>query len=635
MYEKLITKMKLHFGDESLIMYSKSCDYYQINPINDDDIKMYYKYLISNEVPNTKNVINDMACCLYYLSKYDEEYQKKFCNLVISKIDLNDLINDQHLILIYNIIEFEDQYLKSKKEKLEYLLEYLERFSAYPKNRTNYLLYEYYIGILQLNIGNTTEAKNKYLEFIPKYFEEIIDNNKENKYTLYIQLRNDLLNIRIIKINQGDDYNQTKIFLNELYERIKNENQALAVEIGFELYETYLKQNRYMDCIHLLTNMKATLKKKLLTGTRMDNAIDFYLAIVSRIGYIGTLINDKPSIETSIKKISKSLAMMNNYSEIDKEKNKTFVTAYSLILAILKINNRENKDDPKKIAADFQSYFLPDLKQASRKKFNNKFIVNKSNFFDFVINFDIINNMELEVDEFWKKNIYEPLDQIVTGSNPLEHKYVIPFILSVHNKINHLTELYCTEGNKQTYKKKIIELAEKVIAYLTNYGQDEILFQTQFLKGIIINIISSYGHIYLDSKEYNNLKTVIMLIDNLDKIYKFTEKTPSYELIFKLKGDYWLFGNLKNYDASINYYGKALKLFPEKHPKRPIIYFNLGYAYYLRDDKKMALTQLNKCVIEFLSLDKNKCPFDFYFRESIMEKKINIAKKIINYLSDN
>jgi hypothetical protein len=216
MYEKLITKMKLHFGDESLIMYSKSCDYYQINPINADDIKMYYKYLISNEVPNTKNVINDMACCLYYLSKYDEEYQKKFCNLVISKIDLSDLINDQHLILIYNIIEFEDQYLKSKKEKLEYLLEYLERFSAYPKNRTNYLLYEYYIGILQLNIGNTTEAKNKYLEFIPKYFEEIIDNNKENKYTLYIQLRNDLLNIRIIKINQGDDYNQTKIFLNEL-----------------------------------------------------------------------------------------------------------------------------------------------------------------------------------------------------------------------------------------------------------------------------------------------------------------------------------------------------------------------------------------------------------------------------------
>ena len=139
MYNKLISKMKSHFGEESLIMYSKSCDYFQINPIKKEDIQMYYEYLMSDYVKTENNTINDLSCCLYYLSKYSKDYLDKFTTLIIEKLDINeDRINDDTLVLIYNTIEFDEQYLKSDRIKLEYLLSYLERFSTHPKSRTNF-----------------------------------------------------------------------------------------------------------------------------------------------------------------------------------------------------------------------------------------------------------------------------------------------------------------------------------------------------------------------------------------------------------------------------------------------------------------------------------------------------------------
>ena len=170
MYNKLISKMKSHFGEESLIMYSKSCDYFQINPIKREDIQMYYEYLMSDLIKTEKKAINDLSCCLYYLAKSNKEYQEKFTSQIIERIDINeDKINDDTLVLIYNIIEFDEQYLKSDRIKLEYLLSYLERFSTFAKSRTNFLLYKYYRGILKLNLGDPQSANSEYLEIVMSY----------------------------------------------------------------------------------------------------------------------------------------------------------------------------------------------------------------------------------------------------------------------------------------------------------------------------------------------------------------------------------------------------------------------------------------------------------------------------------
>ena len=637
MYNKLISKMKSHFGDESLIIYSKSCDYYQINPIKKEDIQMYYDYLMSDIKSNNNDqkTINDLSCCLYYLSKYNKDFQDKFTSQIIEKIDINnDAINDDMLILIYNIIEFDEQYLKSEKLKLEYLLKYLERFSIHPKSRTNFLLYKYYRGCLKLNLGDLALANSEYLEIVMAYSDEIISANKENKYTLFIKLKNDLLNVRITKISMGDDIHQTRIFLKELYDRTKNENQFLAIKIGFELYDIYLKENKYNDCIDILINMRTILKKRLLTGIKMNCAIDFYMAIVSRLGYIGILTNNKASIENSIKKLSKSIDMFNRNTDENKDKSNILKTAYSFLLILLKINNCEKVDKQKEIASNFKSCFLPDLKKAQANKFNNQFIINDSNFYDCIVNLNIINSQDYDVDSFLKKEIYLPMLKTVSQNNPLENKFIMIFILNVHNYINQFSEIYCTEdSNKDTYKKKIKNLCEITISYIRNYGSDSAIVHTQFVKGCLINIFSAYGNLLLNNKEYNQLKNLVKFIDNLSKTIKFNDSTPSYELIYKIKGDFWLFNTLKDINASISFYDKSLKIMPNNHPKRPVILFNIGYCYYLTKDKRKAVDYLNRCINEFNNIEQNRSPFAFYHRANVMNQKVKIAKSMINLLN--
>ena len=635
-YDNLNSKMRAHFGKESLIIFSKSCDYYRINQIKKDDIQMYYQYLMSNNLQKEDRTINDIACCLYYLSKDNEEYQRKFVSLIIEKLNItSDQINDQTLVLIYNVIEFDEQYLKSTKNKIQYLLDYMERFSSHPKSRTNYLLFKYYRGCLKLNLGDIESANLEYLETVTGYTDEIIMQNKETKFSLYIKLKNDLLNVRIIKITQGDDIRQSRIFLKELYERTIKENISLAFIIGFELYDIYLKENKYNECLEILLNMKNLLKKKLLAGMKMNNAIDFYLAMLSRLGYVSILTNNKNTIESTIKKLTKKFPMFSQFNEPTNNKNQIFKNAYSFILAILKINNKEKVEKQKEIAANFKSYFLPDLNSIKNNNFKNQFIINESNFYNCVVNLDIINNMDYETETFWKKNVYEPLLSVVSQNNPLQHSAVITFILSIHKQINHLIESYCTDCYKDSYKNKIIELSEKTLAYIKNYYNDELFLHTQFVKGALIDIISAYAHIFLYNKEYNKMKNVVMFFDELNKVLKFNENTPSYELICKIKGDYWLFSNYKDIKASLVFYDKALQLLPNHHPKRPIILFNMGYCHFVNDNKKMAIEYLNRCVNEFNSVDLTNSTFHFYCRPNALSKKVNVAKRMISLMLEN
>ena len=635
----IIPKIKSHFGKESLLVYGKSCDYYQIDLISKEDIEIYYKYLMSNQEERNKRDLVDISCCLYFLSKNDKYYQDLFVSYIIEHIDIGtDPINDETLFLIYNIIEFDEQYLKSDKDKLVYLLTYLERFSALPKSRTNFLLFKYYRGCLKLNLGDYESAYSENLEFVTFYADEIILANKENKYTTFIKLKNDLLNIRISKVTQGDDINQISLLLKELYDKTKNENQIMSMKIGFEIYDCYLKNNKYEECNKILEDMRGILKKRLLTGIKMNNSIDYYLAILSRISYIGTLRNDKPSIEVCIKKILKSLPLFqNNYnSNSNKEKGEILKNAYLFLLTVLKINIKEKVTNSNETADKFKSYFLPDLNKLQNKKFNN-YIINESNFNDIIVNLNIINKTDNETNNFYNNNIYFPMLNAINQKKTLQNNSVITFILSVHNLINQYSESYCTGKllDKDKYKNNIIDLTQKTLEFVKKICSDENIFQTEFIKGALINIISSYAHVFLYNKDYDKIKKLIKTIDDLNGILKFNAQTPNYELLCKIKGDFWLFSSLKDIKASLSFYEKAIKLFRNNHPKKPIILFNMGYCYYLNQNKKKAVEYLNKCIEEFNNVEKNPSSFEFYHRSNVINHKINVAKNMINLLTQD
>ena len=134
------------------------------------------------------------------------------------------------------------------------------------------------------------------------------------------------------------------------------------------------------------------------------------------------------------------------------------------------------------------------------------------------------------------------------------------------------------------------------------------------------------------NKNYEKLKNLVKLIDDFNKILKFNENTPSYELICKIKGDFWLFSSMKDINASLSFYDKANKIMPNYHPKKPILLFNMGYCHFLNNDKKKAIDFLNRCINEFNNAEQNRNSFDFYYRPNAMNQKVKIAKKMINLL---
>ena len=197
MYSRLIDKMTRFFSEVGSIMYSKACKYSGLYQITKDDILMYYN------VPNTENVIfppklsvnNHIACCLFYLAKDNGSYKEKFIEKYLRTINSANLkINEENLVLIFNIIEFDKSYLNSKPENISFLYQLLKNFSNFPTNFEHYLLYKYFRGYTKFRIGDIQNANKENLEIVA----ELPDNWKSKFYLKYIKLRNDLLKINII-----------------------------------------------------------------------------------------------------------------------------------------------------------------------------------------------------------------------------------------------------------------------------------------------------------------------------------------------------------------------------------------------------------------------------------------------------
>ena len=124
-------------------------------------------------------------------------------------------------------------------------------------------------------------------------------------------------------------------------------------------------------------------------------------------------------------------------------------------------------------------------------------------------------------------------------------------------------------------------------------------------------------------------------IDKIEKALGINENTPSYELLYKIKGDFWLFSKYRDTKASIGFYEKGYKLLKTYHPKRPIILFNIAYCHMVNNDKKNALEYLNRCVKEFNDISSHNIASDFYYRPKAVSKKVLIAKNLINILNAN
>ena len=169
--------------------------------------------------------------------------------------------------------------------------------------------------------------------------------------------------------------------------------------------------------------------------------------------------------------------------------------------------------------------------------------------------------------------------------------------------------------------------------YINNNADYEPLLKTEFFKSIIIKIFSCCVHIYYYNSNFNKIANSINRFDDLSKKLDINENTPSYELVYKVKGDYYYKKN--DYKTSINFYNNTIKKMNDKNPKIPVVYFNLGVLYYFIGDKKSSIDYFGKSGEYFKKVNEEKSTFEFHKRNNILNKKYNLAQYIIKEIQNS
>ena len=638
MYDDIISKMTTHFSEIGSILYSKAYDFFKKDPISTEEIETYYDLLCSDEIISQNiNRRNHQMCCLFYLSKDDNNYIDIFVEKYIGSIELNSLeINSENLIMVFNIIEFDKIYLKSNYSSFEFLYTMQKKFANFETDYQNYIIYKYYRGYLKFKLGDKTQANKEYLELLSEVQES------DNIMMKYIKILNSLLKVQMNSVNldrtRAEIYENIQ-FLEDLFTNMSSLNKVISLKLGFELFSAYIEYKEYNKCIKHLLMMKTILKKDILRGSSLKNGIDYYLAIASRIGYIGVLLNDKVLIEKAIKKIKKALELIGKNTD-DKKINDLF-QAYKFVISILEIClNQKTENDVLHLSKEFKRILLPDLKSNA---YHND-IVNKDNKESIIINFKIIDNEYQNDIHNCSKSILEKSYKELKERKNVDTTNFIIFLSAYHDKIYRYSERYIASkkdnGNKNTnanndyaakIKKKFLIVEDIIEKYI-----DDPFLQTEYAKILIIEIYSAYANILFEEKDDNNLQKIIKNImddqkSNLRRKLKIDKNISAYGLWLKIKGDYYL--RKKHYDAACASYKEALETLEKNHPKIPLILFNYGCAFYFMKNTKKAIEYLQKSINSFLSQNRGANYFGHYPDKDTIETKIKTAQNLVNALT--
>lgn len=639
MENDLKNTLNTYFGEYGLIFYSKLNEYYKVPLPSNESIKNIFDSLnINQENENYPNKLNYIACCLYLLSRKDESYKGVFCKNIISTLNIKtNPINDIYLALIYNCIDFDENFLHSEPKNLYYLSKYLQKFSEYNKEESISLLYKYYNSILLYRTGKIEDALNECNGIIGK-----ININNSDKIINFIKLKTQIFLAKIyeenLEIGGVTKLQENSSLLKDIYDRTINENPFLALKIGFLIFHNSYNRNQYEECVQILEQMLNILKQYENQGVPQKKMSRFYLSIYCRFGIIGLILTNKNYISMAIEGMKAQLLLLQEGLKI--KKIRQIFKAYTFSLNILKMNVGLYVEQPGKIGENFTSEFLKqnsNINNNSNIKDDN-FCINKEIKEQSIINYNAMsNNMNIEINEAAIKLVDEYLSRINNPKNNfVPNDTLFTFVIGLYDKVRFNIEQFLKEknqNNENKYKSQIVSLCETFWSFLNKYVEVLPLLRTNIFKTIIIKLFSSCSHIYFINKEFNKINQIMNYFDKLSNELNINENTPSYELALKVKGD--LYFSQNDYNNSISYYKQSAKIMHDVNPKKAIVYFNLGVLYYYINDKLGAVENFQKAIAYFKRSEEEKYSFEVHKRNNVLTKKINLTNALIKRIQEN
>lgn len=616
--------MLKHFSQDGLLMYSKSCDYFKTNPITLKEIEKYYEILSSEKIlPNYVSRPAHKVCCIYYLAKENPNYKISMYQEIMSRLNGGITeINDNNLLYLYNIIDFIEKYYNNDKSIIKQLYRNLEKFNHLKKTYENYFLYKYYRGLLLFRNENIEEANSEYLELLVALREDV---NQRTPFIEFIQLKNDLFNLRLKNTDLSEQY----LLLDSLFNGVQSKDKLLSIKIGFGLYENLFRQAKFKECVNVLKKVDSLVKTLCYSG-ELKNGYDYYFYLSSRLGSVGTILNDINIVEDAIKSLDDVLTTI----EKEKSNNKLNLLkkGYSFVNTILKIIHLRYVDKASDFAKKFKSELFPSNKEQIRQE---NFIINKNNYNNYLISINGLLNYCNTTDNMVfmnTKNLIDNYLNTIKGNNKLNTQNSIQFIIGAQGIICNLAETYCLSHYRNNeIRNSIINYASCVLNFAKSYKGSENLINNDYIKSALIRIYSCYTHLYIYKKDYESVRKSLTVFDFLCSKLNINENTPYFELSLKIKGDYYFADN--KIGEAITCYENAVKLMKESNPRKPIIYFNLGCIYYFYNNKNGAIDNMNRCINCFNIIEKEKRTF--YILKSSLNRKIDIAKNILAQINGN
>jgi tetratricopeptide (TPR) repeat protein len=324
-------------------------------------------------------------------------------------------------------------------------------------------------------------------------------------------------------------------------------------------------------------------------------------------------------------------------NDLNNKKFMQIFKGYTFALTLLKINCNKYVESIKEISNGFMKEFI--VNQFNEGKYvSGSYLITNNNINQCIININSINkNLDISTNDKAQKLIdYYIQNIIVPDKKFISHNITFTFAIGLHDRIRYISENFLTDNNinnKDKYKNQILFNAKHFWNYINLYVDSEPLLKTDFFKSIIIKIFSCCMHIYYYNNDFNKIINSISQFDNLSNKLNINENTPSYELVYKVKGDYYFKKN--DYKSSINCYHNSIKIMNDKNPKKPAIFFNLGVLYYYSGDNNSSIDYFGKAAEYFKKVEEEKSTFEFHKRNNMLSKKYNLAQYIIKKIKNN
>jgi hypothetical protein len=597
----IFDNLNKQIGESGLIIQTKALQFHGICQINEAEAERLLELLSTKDLVPMNEIrrMKLMTIMLYIIAEHNSEksqifYQKYDQWQNSNKTVLRSSCNVDHLHIVFNIIEFEDKFKLLNIERLKLILLQLTTFEKLEKPFEEYILYKYYTGVLRYLMKEYQIAKVPVMEIVIDICEEIGDKTNQLPFIDYIELKNSILNLKIMEKDTNSDNKEILSNLESLCELYNKKDDMINIKFAFKMCDVYLGFYEFDKIWMLLCQVFKKIKKQMYFGSnKFPEFIEICLNTISRIIFASVMLGKVEESMKFVKKLEKIISYVRDYepkTSTENDSKDMLITKYHFYLLIFKSINKIGNMDKVEMNNSINNY---------RNVFKNQIHVED----DVIINIYSLNSSDILAKNFFDK---VAMNMSIIQNNKFMPVNYLSLFFSLYNQIAILTKNVISDTNvkKQLeYIEKIRNCSKAVIEYINKYSDNKeikYIFNFPYFKEVLTKIYSAFIYTYYFTKDYKKGLEIIGEFEIIKKKLDLASGTmiKHYVAIIKLKADFYF--KMEDYTQASNNYTKVAKIYEDLNVHIPMALasFNLGLSYLYTKEypsaKKSLTMSLNK-----------------------------------------